>query len=80
MASYEPHKAIGEVADELTRARAEHAAMASAHEAYAVILEELEEFKLEVWKKTRDRNPAHMRKELIQLAAMAVRAIEDLRL
>lgn len=50
----------------------------SAHEAYAVILEELEEFWWEVRKRDQWRSPAGMRRELIQVAAMAVRAIEDL--
>lgn len=71
-------RVLGEVAAELAHARSNHAPLNSAHEAYAVILEELDEFKIEVWKKTRARDRAAMRAELIQLAAMAVRAIEDL--
>lgn len=58
------------------KATRKHAPMHSAHEAYAVILEELDEFKAEVWKQQRD--PVAMRRELVQLAAMAVRAIIDL--
>lgn len=69
---------IAAVAAELARARDKHAPLNSAHEAYAVILEELDEFKAEVWKKTAARDRAMMRAELIQLAAMAVRAVEDL--
>jgi hypothetical protein len=69
---------LSEIAAEL--ARAHHAPLNSAHEAYAVILEELDEFKAEVWKKQRLRDPAAMRTELIQLAAMAIRAMEDLNL
>lgn len=72
--------ALAQVAAELERARSQHAPLNSGHEAYAVILEELDEFKAEVWKKRRERNPAAMRTELIQLAAMAIRAIEDLEL
>jgi hypothetical protein len=71
---------LGEIAAELARARTGHAPLNSAHEAYAVILEELDEFKAEVWKKTRERDWAAMRAELIQLAAMAIRTIEDLKL
>lgn len=71
---------LAAVASELEYARSKHAPLNSAHEAYAVILEELDEFKAEVWKKTRDRNREAMRAELIQLAAMAIRAIEDLEL
>lgn len=71
---------LAAVAAELERARSKHARLNSAHEAYAVLLEELDEFKAEVWKKTRERDRAAMRAELIQLAAMAIRAIEDLKL
>lgn len=71
---------LAAVGSELERARLEHAPMASAHEAFAVILEELDEFKLEVWKKRSERDLVAMRAELIQLAAMAVRAVEDLEL
>jgi len=51
---------------------------ASLHEAWAVIFEELNE----VWEitlmKRRDRDPEALRKELIQVAAMAVKAIESM--
>lgn len=69
---------IAAVSAELARAREHHKPLNSAHEAYAVILEELDEFKIEVWKKSRERDLTAMRSELIQLAAMAVRAVEDL--
>ena len=68
------------IARELARATARHAPLNSAHEAYAVLLEELDEFKAEVWKRRLDRSSAAMRAELIQLAAMCVRTIEDLEL
>jgi hypothetical protein len=71
---------LAAVAVELARAREKHAPLHSAHEAYAVILEELDEFKTEVWKKQRERDRTAMRAELIQLAAMAIRAVEDLNL
>lgn len=74
------HDVLIEVKEELERARAHHGSMASAHEAYAVILEELDEFKQHVWTKQSKRDLAAMRAELIQLAAMAVRAVEDLEL
>ena len=52
----------------------------SAHEAYAVILEELDEFKAEVWKKASRRDLAAMRQELLQVAAMCARTVENLKL
>ncbi len=71
---------LHQVRAELHRAQTLFAPLNSAHEAYAVILEELDEFKAEVWKKPRVRDLAQMRVELIQVAAMAIRAIEDLSL
>jgi hypothetical protein len=68
------------VAGELTRARRLHAPLGSAHEAYAVILEELEEFKTEVFKRTAMRSCEGMLTELVQTAAMCQRAAEDLNL
>jgi hypothetical protein len=58
-----------------------HAAMNSPHEAYAVLLEEVDEYWDEVKrynpnKPGRDTRP-RQREELIQIAAMAVRAIYD---
>ena len=50
----------------------------SAHEGFAVILEELDELKAEVWKKEGERNTEQMRREAIQVAAMAIRFILDL--
>ncbi|KKN24603.1 hypothetical protein LCGC14_0893260 [marine sediment metagenome] len=63
------------VVQELTAARAEHPAMNSLHEGFAVILEELDEFKHEVFRKNRD--PVSLRHELVQLAAMCQRTAED---
>ena len=66
---------LEEVAAELERARAKFGAIASLHEGYAVILEELEEF----WEgvKTKGTHPEAMRLELIQIAAMAIRTATD---
>lgn len=68
------------VAAELAAARRKHAPLASAHEAYAVILEELEEFKAEVFKRRAMRSWEDMLIELVQTAAMCQRAAEDLNL
>jgi hypothetical protein len=45
----------------------------SAHEGYAILLEEVEELWDEVKRKQSKRRPNKMRKEAIQIAAMAVR-------
>lgn len=66
------------VAAELVAARATHAPIHSGHEAVGVLDEEFDEVKKEVYRKQLHR--ARLRKELIQLAAMAVRAVEDLEL
>jgi uncharacterized protein CbrC (UPF0167 family) len=64
-----------EIEAELVKARAKHAAMNSAHEGYAVILEELDELWDEIKAQVQDK--AKMRKEAIQVAAMAARFIQD---
>ncbi len=71
---------LNAVANELERSRQMHPPITSAHEAYAVMLEELDEFKAEVWKKSSERDPAAMRDELIQLAAMCAKTAIDLQL
>ena len=63
---------------ELARADAAHPALHSAHEAYAVLLEEVEEFKAEVWKQREARDRQAMYVELVQVAAVAARAVRDL--
>ena len=55
-----------------------HPPQNSAHESYAVLLEEVEEFWEEVRKKREDRDREAMLKELVQIAAMSQRAAEDL--
>lgn len=76
---------LHEVDCEVTSAMAKHEGMKSRHEAYAVLLEEVDEFWDEVKKnpKKMDVDTAtewhlNMRQELIQIAAMAVQAIHDL--
>ncbi len=66
----------GDVICEVDHATSIHGPIHSAHEAAAIILKELDEFWDEVKKKVHDKEA--MRKELIQVAAMAVRAIYDL--
>lgn len=69
---------VNAVQAEVFRAMNKHDSMNSAHEAKAVIEEELDEFWDEV--KQRIPNRDNLREELIQIAAMAVRAIHDLEL
>lgn len=81
---------LNEVQSELAKARATHTPMSGHHEGYAVILEEMDELWVECKSNTHAKNtpeverPAlreakrlRMRKEALQVAAMAVRFIED---
>ena len=49
----------------------------SAHEGYAILLEELDELKAHVWTNQKRRDIAAMRQEAVQVAAMALRFIAD---
>ena len=66
------------VVDELAQARAGFRDMASAHEGYAVLLEEVDELWDEVKVNQKRRDPVKMLRELIQVAAMAQRMAEDI--
>ncbi len=68
---------VQHVVTELDSALNRYAAMNSAHEGYAVILEELDELKEHVWRKQGTRDLEAMRKEAIQVAAMAMRFLVD---
>lgn len=63
---------------EVERAKRHGEQFASLHEAYAVILEEVDE----VWDITRQkrclRNELELRKEFIQIAAMAIKALNSM--
>lgn len=72
--------ALSEVAAELERAQRRFGPMASAHEGYAVILEEVDE----LWKAIKSDNEIdaatrliQMRHEATQIAAMATRFVID---
>lgn len=62
---------------EFERASAIYPPFASAHEGYAILLEEVEELWEEVKKSPKKREPAKMREEAIQVAAMALRFLKD---
>jgi len=69
---------LKEVEEEVVRARSLWPAFNSAHEAYAVLLEEVDELKAHVWTNQKKRDLEEMRKEAIQVAAMAVRFALDI--
>lgn len=66
-----------EVLHEVMRAMRKFAPFNSAHEGYAVLLEEVDELWDEVKKNQRVRDRDKMRTEAIQCAAMAVRFVLD---
>jgi hypothetical protein len=70
----------GDVRRELARARANHSPMNSLHEAYSVILEELDELWEQVRLKREERHRGQIYRELVQISAMAERAATDLNL
>lgn len=64
-----------DMAIEVERARSNYPRFASAHEGWGVLREEYKELEAEIMKKDMDR--ASMRKEAIQVGAMAIRIIQD---
>ena len=75
-------KIVGEILedvyDELYEATLKNGSFPTAHHGYGVIQEEVDELWDEIKKKVSKRDTANMRKECIQIAAMAVRFIMDL--
>jgi len=69
--------ALNDAAGELARAIDAFPPMRSAHEGYAIILEELDELWEQVRLHQSKRNAGDMRKEAIQVAAMALRFAVD---
>ncbi|MFI5157061.1 MAG: hypothetical protein ACHQEM_12795 [Chitinophagales bacterium] len=72
-----PEKVIADIRQEFERATAEHGKFNSAHEGYAVLLEEIDELWKEVKKRQDKRDNLKMRNEAIQVATMAIRFIVD---
>ncbi len=68
---------LGDVKRELGFARAKFPPFKSDHEAWAVLYEEVDELWEEVRRHREARGEQHMKKECIQVAAMALRFIED---
>jgi glutamyl-tRNA reductase len=69
---------LEDVSEEYDRASLLYARLHSAHEAYAVILEELDEFWEHVRQQDARRCHRAMRHELVQIAAMCLRTVLDL--
>jgi hypothetical protein len=67
-----------EIDTELVRSNVHQEQFNSLHECHAVIAEELDELWDVVRMKRKDRSAEHIRKELVQLAAMAVKGILSL--
>lgn len=72
----EVDRVLAFVRAEIERAMRKHGPMASAHEGYAVILEEVDELWADI-KADRGTTEAAMR-EAIQIAAMGIRYVADL--
>ncbi len=70
-------KILEEIKAEYDRATELYGSFNSAHEGYAVLLEEVEELWDEVKKSPKKREPQKMREEAIQVAAMAMRFLND---
>lgn len=68
---------VADVVAELQSALRRYPSMNSPAEAIGVIWEEFDEFRDEVRAKHGQRDPVKMRRELVQVAAMAVRAMLD---
>lgn len=68
---------IRPVANEYDRATSLYGKFNSAHEGYAVLLEEVEELWAEIKKSPKKRDPLKMKEEAVQVAAMALRFLND---
>jgi len=73
-----PEDAIIEIIDEFKKATIKNGPFNTAHEGYAVILEELDELWHEIKKKQEKRDMERMKKEAIQVGAMALRFLVDI--
>ena len=69
--------AVNAIVAECESANLRYPPFNSAHEGYAVLLEEIDELWDEVKKSPKKRTPALMREEAVQVAAMALRFLID---
>jgi|GEM_PF-2212195 len=70
-------KALIPIISEYLRATEIYPPMNTAHEGWALIMEEMEELKQEVFKKPSEISKEDMKREAVQIAAMAIRFITD---
>lgn len=68
---------IDDVQDEIHRAVSIHGHIPTLHTAYGLLMEEVDEFWDEVKKKAENRTKLQIREELVQIAAIACRAVYD---
>jgi hypothetical protein len=73
-------RALSLIVGEYASATRANGAFHTAHEGLAVIHEEFDELKAEVWKKPAERDPDALIKEAKQLGAMAMRFLVDVAL
>lgn len=67
-----------EAAKEAVTAGVKWGPFRSAHEGFAILMEEFDELKAHVWTNQSKRDLEEMRKEAIQVAAMAIRFANDI--
>jgi NTP pyrophosphatase (non-canonical NTP hydrolase) len=67
-----------EIRDEIIRAEAHGPIFNSLHEAYAIIAEELDELWDITRQKRKNRSREEMHRELVQIAAMAIKALRSM--
>lgn len=70
--------ALDDVIREFKSASSSHDKFNSAHEGFAVLLEEVDELKAEVWKRPSKRNLKRLHDEAMQVGAMALRFMVDI--
>ncbi len=73
VATSDVERVLVDARTELLQAQRNWPTWHTAHEGYAVMLEELDELKAHVWKHPRTRDVEDMRREAIQVAAAALR-------
>jgi hypothetical protein len=78
MSRADNYSAFEEIDAELLKAERHQPNFVSLHEAYAVILEEVDELWEIARQKRKDRSSVAIQKELVQIAAMAVKALHSM--